>query len=219
MRADSKRVLIAFVIVASCGSLAFADVAATVVGSFQSGYPTGNDVGYSRGWRFWADEGITITHLGILDWGGLGLTGSHKVGLWRLNEPDSGATLLRSVDISGTVGMFSDSYRYMEISPITLAADPLHEQARYLVGYWTESNGQPADGLIVRPTGAIAVTSAITIQNQLGRYTETFDFPWSPTSDYDHFGVNFMYVPVPSAAILAALGLSAAGVKLRRRRG
>jgi hypothetical protein len=171
----------------------YGDVAATIVGGIPSPYPEPIPANHSYGWRFFVNEEITITHLGMLDWGDPGLVGSYRVGLWELDESGQGnTTLLRSVSISGEVGTLAENYRYVEIPELTLAASPTQ---RYLIGVWTDATY--TDGVTIQPTSSVDVTSAITIQNQLGRKTTGFDYPWSPISETDHFGVNFSMGPLP----------------------
>ena len=184
-------------IVAVWGSVGYCDTAAQVVGDFSGGYPIANPTGTEHRLAILRRcTDMTITHLGILDYGDPELMGSHQLGLWRVNL-EGGVTLLASGSMTGSIGTLEDGYRFIEIDPITL---PANDVQRYLIGVWTESSGTPGDGLIVRPPSAVQTTGDITIQAQLARFTETFDFPWTNVSEYDHFCVNFKYrLPGPAA--------------------
>lgn len=198
MKTKPRKAFIAFVILAATASLAFADVAATVdPGAIDSGYPTatGNQ---SIGWRFFVDEEMTITHLGLYDDGDDGLAGTHTMGIWRVNK-DGGLDLMRQVDI-GPGGTTEDHHVYVDIEDLTLVPDPIpgtQGLERWLVGVWS---GAASDGLTIRPRSAATILAEsagfITIQNYTWKGTTVFDAPWGNNSDYDYFGVNFKYTAV-----------------------
>lgn len=216
MRRGLKTGLFVLVTLTYCDSLAFANVAAIVnPGAFESGYPIA-PTDMSIGWRFFVEEPIQITHLGLFDWGDDGLAGPHTVALWKLPAA-GGFELLASAAIGpgGELGNPGDHHRWVDISDIILTPDPTRTE-RYLLGAWTGANG--SDGLIIRPREAATITDAITIQAYTWKNTGVFEPPWGNTSDYDYFGVNFQYIiPAPGALILAGIGAGLVNW-LRRRR-
>jgi len=209
MRTELKKALIVFVVVATFGSLTFADVAATVDPTLidtANNYPRA-DYNQSIGWRFFVDQEITITHLGLYDHGDNGLASTHTMGIWRVNKT-GGLTLMRQVDI-GPGGTTEDHHVYVDIEDITLIPDPepwidpstgIAYYERWIVGVW--SGAVNNDGLTIRPRSAATneyglidaeVAGVIMIENYTWKSSTVFAAPWGNNSDYDYFGVNFKY--------------------------
>ncbi len=219
------------VMLVGCGNLAFADMAATVDLETVTWTNTAGEI--ALGWRFFADKEFTITHLGLFDEGDDGLGTTHTMGLWRVNKT-GGLTLMRQADVGPGMGMFLDHHVFVDMEDFTIVPDaepwidPTTGTAyyeRWVVGVWSPGNN--ADALILQPLNAAVIDAQsagfIRLENQLSRSSSVFTFPWANQSDFDHFGVNFLYAPVqavpaPGALLLAVLGLSHVGWQLRRRR-
>ena len=78
MRAPKKIAVVVMILLTGWAGGAWGDVAATV----DPGLVTGTSFGpaNSIGWRFFVDQQITITHLGLYDAGEAGLSGTHVWG-------------------------------------------------------------------------------------------------------------------------------------------
>lgn len=189
------------VAVACAGVAAAAEVPAATVDpdAIDLGYPKATD-NLSIGWRFFVDEEITITHLGLYDDGDNGLASTHTMGIWRVNKT-GGLTLMCQVDI-GPEGTTEDHHVYVDIEDITLVPDPVPEvingveyYERWLLGVWT---GENDDGLTIRPTTAATIAAEdaglIRMENFTWKSSTTFTYPWGNNSEFDYFGVNFKYL-------------------------
>lgn len=240
MRIGVKRGVLALVVLAGGGSLARADLAATVNPSAVTWTDTG--AGQSLGWRFFVNQPIAITSLGLYDAGDDGLASSHVLGLWRVKKT-GGLRLEQSVTISGTGDLQEGHHVFATLAtPFTIVPDPVPElingteyYERWLVGVWSPSGSM--DAVILQPQNAASFPASlagiITFENYTSKsWTDDPDtvlgdavansqkwYPWPSTDDTSHFGVDFEYrvVPVPGAVVLGLIGLSYAGWRLRRR--
>jgi len=244
MRRGLKTELLVLVTLVGCSRLAFADFAATV----NPGAIAWSDPGaeQSIGWRFFVDQEITITRLGLYDAGGDGLVSNHVMGIWRVKKT-GGLRLEQWVNISGNGDLKTDHHVYATLaSPFTIVPDPVpyvlggvEYYERWLVGVWSPRGS--VDSLILRPqnvaTFPIEAAGIIRFQNYtLKLWTDypnttlgdvSFDpqkwFPWPATGSDGHFGVNFQYattpvaVPAPGAVVLCGIGLGYAGWRCRRQ--
>jgi hypothetical protein len=240
MRRGVKTGLLVLVALAGRGSLARADFAAIV----DPGAITWTDsgAGLSIGWRFFVDQPITITGLGLYDAGDDGLASAHVMGIWRVKKA-GGLRLERWVNISGNGDLKIDHHVYEALAePFTIVPDPVpyvfngvDYYERWLVGAWSPSNS--TDSLILQPQTAatfpIVQAGIITFQSYTYKPWTSYPdttlgdvlsasnswVPWGSTSGSDYFGVNFQYtaVPMPSAAVLGVIGLGYAGWRCRRR--
>jgi hypothetical protein len=240
MRREWKTRLLAVVLLAGGGGLALGDFAATVDlgpnGTANSG------AGLSIGWRFFVDQPITITALGLYDASAQGLMGPHVMGIWRVNKT-GGLRLEQWVSIDGSGDFQEDGHVYAALDkPFTILPDPVPYTSggtdyyeRWMVGVWSRVGS--TDGLILRPPTAAALpiedAGVIRFQNNTYKSWTTYPdttlgdiasvpgnwVPWPATESPDYYGVNFEYtvVPVPGAVLLGMVGLSSAGWLLRRR--
>jgi hypothetical protein len=212
-----------------CGSLAFANVAATVDPDALTWTNMADET--ALGWRFFADKQFTITHLGLFDYGDDGLGTTHTLGIWRVNK-EGGLTLMRQADIGPGMGTFLDHHLFVDIEDFTITPDPepwispatgVAYYERWVVGVWSPDNN--LDTLILQPRDAATILAEsagfIHMESQLRRDSAAFTYPWDNVSDFDHFGVNFLYTPVPvpapGALVLALIGLTYASRRLRSR--
>lgn len=217
--------------VVGCCNLAFANVAATVDPDAVIWTNTAGNI--ALGWRFFADDSFTITHLGLFDEGDDGLATTHMMGLWRVNKT-GGLTLVREAEIGPGLGFSLDHHIFIDIEDFTIVPDPepwiqpgtgTAYYERWVLGVWSPEDN--ADPLILRPLDAAVIDAEsagfIHIESQLSKSSDEFTYPWGSQSDLDHFGVNFLYtpvqtVPVPGALLLSVIGLGPLGWGLRRLR-
>jgi hypothetical protein len=240
MRSVGTRGVLALVVLAGGGNLAFGAPATLVDPSAITA--TQISAGESLGWRFFVDEPIAITSLGLYDAGDDGLAGPHVLGLWRLKK-EGGLTLERWVSLSGTGDLQAGHYVFATLAePLTILPDPAPAiingtpyYERWLVGVWSPSDS--TDALILAPQSAATFTAetagVITFQSYtekmwtaapdttLGDVTSSAQdwYPWPATGNGAHYGVDFQYtvVPVPSAMVLVVIGWGCVGWRLRRR--
>jgi hypothetical protein len=222
-----KATIVVLAMLVGCGNLAFADMAATVD---PDEVIWANPAGATAvGWRFFADKAFTITHLGVFDAGDDGLGTTHTLGIWRVNKT-GGLTLMRQADIGPGVGTLLDHHRFVDIDDFTITPDPepwiddgVAYYERWVVGVWSPDTN--VDALILQPRGAATIVAELDgflhIENQLSCGSGVFTYPWTNQSEYDHFGVNFLYdpvaVPAPGALLLGVIGLAHVGRRLRLR--
>ncbi|MCL5280053.1 MAG: hypothetical protein M1376_09120 [Planctomycetes bacterium] len=210
MRTQKRKIAFFVLAVLTGGAVcAGANVAATVdpaaIGSLD---PTGAQ---SIGWRFFVDQEITITHLGVYDAGDDGLAGGpYTLGIWRVKKA-GGLQLEKQVSI-GPGGTTENHHVYVALdTPFTIVPDPvpyvdpathIAYYERWLVGVWSPSGD--LDRFAIYPFNAatldIVNAGIIRFQNYTYRISVIFDSPWTSTSERDHFGVNFKYtLPGPTA--------------------
>ncbi len=228
MKTELKKAFIMFLMVAAFSSLALAEVAATVdvdYTNFEAWVGAENAIDDGEraiGWRFFVDQEITITHLGIFDNGEDGLATTHTVGLWRVNAyPPGGIELLRQADIGPGVTTVAN-HVYVDIEDITLSPeqdpDPNPDyRERYLVGIWSPLDN--SDALLIKPREAATVDAEvdgfITIQDYTYRNYQGvnplpyyYPAPWGETNDWEfHFGVNFKFTTNVTPNIMALIDI------------
>jgi len=203
---NSRTALVILVALAACAGWARAEVAATVNPAAITWLNSAGE--YAVGWRFFVDQEITITHLGVYDDGDDGLTSTHTIGIWRVNKT-GGLTLMVQADVGPGMATEADHHIYVDIPDLTIVPDPVpyvlngvEYYERWVVGVWSPAGS--LDSFIMQPRDAATINAeaagVIRMQNQLSRGYSTFTYPWTNTSDYDHFGVNFKYqLPTPVA--------------------
>ena len=86
MRRGLKTELLVLISLVGWSGLARADFAATVDPSAVSSMLSASGAGQSISWRFFVDQEITITGLGLYDAGDNGLAGAHVMGIWRVKK-------------------------------------------------------------------------------------------------------------------------------------
>jgi hypothetical protein len=211
-------------VLASCCHIALGDLAAIVDPAAITGSATGS--GMTIGWRFYVDQEITITALGLYDYGDNGLASDHVMGIWRVKK-EGGLRLERWIDISGSGDLQTGHHVYVNLAnPLTIAPDPVpyisggHSYyERWVVGVW--SPGGSDDRLILYPQDSFQTVASFPIVTdgiiRFENYTyKTVTAPldttlgdvttdpqrwyaWGSTTYNGHFGVNFEYDlnPVP----------------------
>ncbi len=171
-----------------------------------------NSETHSLGYKFTADNNVTITALGFFDSYGDGFSGDHLVGLWDENQ-----TLLSSVKLyAGTGSILVDDFRYENISTtVALTAG----NSYYIAG-------TTAFDTWVYHTDNIVTDLGISYD---GSYYALFTgynlvFPNSYASGNQYITVNFLMEPAPapepSTILLFATGLAGlVSYRIRRLRG
>lgn len=170
------------------------------------------------GFQFTANQGLTVTALGLFDSGQDGLVDSHPIGIF-----NSSGTLLTSTTLaSGTANPLVNQFRYAGVAPLTLAAGQ-----NYFIGALYTTSNDP----LIFPRGAtgFATNSSITFVNASFGSGGTLSFPSGNAGNSPgYFGPNFLFTPggpaaVPEPSQTAALGLGVLGlagliVKARKRK-
>jgi hypothetical protein len=185
--------------------------------------------GMTRGWEFVVgDSPISVTHLGLYDGSPSGAADvesdgfltEHPIGLWDLADE----SLLTSETIpAGTTALLLDGFRYVDVPDVTLAAG-----GRYVVGYYKPDGSYSDTSLFRNPSWGydqITWSANPAIDYVRALYSEsnttalTLPSNVAPADFDPYFGPNFQFnvVPIPGAALLGFLGLSTAGVWLRRK--
>jgi hypothetical protein len=187
---------------------------------FTGGFPSSIN-NTTIGWAFALSGTVSVTDLGLFDQGNDGFIDPHPVGLWR-NDGTLLATTTLAFGLSGTVvpsGSGFGAFRYNAITPVVLTP------GNYVVGAYfpaTANINVPQD----RPYfNSIATTAAgftytefrASIQNPALIFPG-FTFPMS-----GGFGPNLRFTSVAAPepgtlALLALIGLPAAGTVIRRSR-
>jgi hypothetical protein len=166
----------------------------------------GNDLPFTVGWSFTANNNLFVTSLGFWDQNGNGLEDSHRIGIW-----SAAGSLLTSATVgSGTSGTLYNGFRYVDLSPFALTAG-----MRYIIGAEVPRLG---DAYMYSPS-SVTTSSDITFGDGLRSDDQSgFALPNS-VSNSGRFGPNFLYtVPEPSSILLLASGmLFMAGVSRTRK--
>lgn len=160
----------------------------------------------NHGWRFTADEDITLTTLGLWDDDDDGMDIEHPIGIW---EFSSGTLLASGVIHAGTGDLLIDHFRYIDVPDVDLAAG-----VDYVLGFHTASSN--SDKMVYGgPLIDWVVDPAITYLDARYGGSPSLAMPGpSVTTTYYRFGPNFQFVPEPGTLSLLLIG----GLALLRRR-
>ena len=159
----------------------------------------------NHGWRFQANDDITLTMLGLWDDDNDGMDIDHPIGLWRF---DTGTLLTSGVISAGVGDPLIDHFRYVDVTDVALEAG-----VDYVIGFYTPSSNQ--DTMVYAAPVGLTINSAITyIEARYGGNGSLLMPGPNVTTTYCRFGPNFQFIPEPASLTL----LLAAGVLALRRR-
>jgi hypothetical protein len=181
--------------------------------------------GFVLGWQFSVKPAasVIVSALGYYDFNQDGLSQAHTVGIY-----DSVGTLLVSAVVpTGTAGTLVNQYRYISITPFTLAAGGAYTIEGTNTGTgdrWAFGDGTET-GLTVNSNLTKAATNAAVFANNGGAtLVFTTTKPNSPTGYSFLGGPNFQIsgtipsgVPEPGAAAII-IGITTTGAVLTMRR-
>jgi hypothetical protein len=138
------------------------ELVATVMPSYE-----GNPTYWTFGWRFTTNKKMTVTSLGLYDWGEVpdGLMNSHEIGLWT----DDG-NLLTSVLFNAGDGLLLGRFRYLPISSIVLGSGQT-----YRIGATYVDNSIDKLDMDVFPIDDHVFNPALTRESAASAYSVNID--------------------------------------------
>ncbi|MGD8451769.1 MAG: PEP-CTERM sorting domain-containing protein [Phycisphaerae bacterium] len=159
----------------------------------------------NHGWRFTANEAITVTELGLWDDDNDGMDIDHPIGLW---EFSSGTLLTSGIIHAGTGDELFDHFRYVDVDDVLLQVG-----GDYVVGFYTHTSND--DKMVYASPTDLWVDPAINyIEARYGGNGSLLMPGPSTSTTYYRFGPNFKFIPEPATAGLLLIG----GLWLLRRR-
>jgi hypothetical protein len=159
------------------------------------------------GFRFRVLNSIAITSVGVFDHENDGLVEPHIVRLWTVD----GSELMSVTVPAGMTATLVDRFRYVNITPMTLAAG-----GEYIIA--ASNFGQTSDHYLSH-SAVPQNSSRLTLYESRYAYTPTGELAF-PTMPFfpapTHFGANFMFTPVPEPSSLVVMSVAVAMLFARR---
>ena len=179
------------------------------------GSPTPQSV---NGWRFTANDDLTVTHLGMFDYLDDGFEGRYELGLFRFSD----MALLTSGNLpAGTVAPLNDHFRFVDV-PDTVVTSGSDYVVTLFSPQGTVVDPTPTlnDRMLNDTTVSFTVHPSISyIESRYEYYSGALVFPTTVTSSNDaRIGPNLMFIPEPHALTLASAALLGLLVAARGRR-
>jgi hypothetical protein len=209
-------ILLILSLIALGGSVQAAFMAVSVpTSSSGDGSPTPQTV---NGWRFTANEDLTVTHLGMFDYLDDGFAGEYELGLFRFSD----MALLTSGSLpAGTVAPLDDHFRFVDV-PDTVVAPGSDYVVTLFSPHGTVTDPTPTLSDRMFNDTALAFTVHPSISYIESRYeynSGALVFPTTVTPANDaRIGPNLIFIPEPHALTLASAALLGLLVAGRRRR-
>ena len=159
--------------------------------------------GTTHGWRFTANQAITLTELGLYDGDDNGMVIDHPIGLFRFDT----AELLTSGTIhAGTGDPLINHFRYVDVEDVTLIPG-----VDYFLSFYSPSSS--TDYILTLPSDLVIDPAITYVEARYG--SGGLLIPTTVTTTVYRIGPNFLYTPEPASVCL----LLAGGFVMLRRRG
>ncbi len=199
-------------------SMAFLANSASATAAYEfAGAPVSQDTPLSLGFSFTTNAAVKITALGYYDDGGDGLALSHTVGIF----DDLGALVGSATVAAGTGATLDGHFRYVAVTPFTLAAGHTYVAAATTGNYddpWAYGAvGGSITGFTANPAITIGANAALF-------HYQADDVLRLPTDHYSNYslygGPNFQTgaVPEPASWAMMIAGFGTIGAMARGRR-
>jgi hypothetical protein len=188
---------------------AVANADTVALSSFSGGVNATSASDQLYGWIFQVSAPITVTSLGVFDFGSDGLAISHDVGIF-----DQGTqALLGSTTVpSGTAGTLISGFRFQSVSPFSLAA------GTYVIAMTMPQGNSDYQYVLV---SSFSTAAGITWVNSAFDGGSTLAFP-NPANNGAFapgmFGPNFTFTATPEPGTMLLMGSSIVGLWSQRKR-
>ncbi len=181
---------------------AYANAAVTQYANSTSGGLWQFIPGGTVGTQFTANQNLTLTKLGVFDYGSDGLAESHQVALF-----DTAGNILSSVTIgAGTANPLEDGYRWADATTVSLV-----QGTDYILGaYYSDGSDWFMDTATIDP--AFTFVADLYLDAAWGMPTDTFF-----NDGRGWYGPNLQAIPAPGAILLGGIGAGLIGWLKRRR--
>ena len=149
---------------------------------------------YEMGNEFTVNSPIEVTYLGAYDRNQDGLPAVTPVTIW----DNSGSVVAQANVPAGTAAVLDNEFRYVSITPVTLAPGT-YRMSSYSTDGYSLSNS----------TGSATTQTEVTITT--GYYNTAQGYPTTNYTGGDMFGANFYFNPVTSTGNAAVTNIDSRG--------